>query len=224
VAVELLHCASLVHDDLPCFDDSPTRRGVASLHLVYGEPLAVLTGDGLIVGAFEALALAGSAKPTRLAALVATVARAAGSPHGLVAGQAFESESNVSLNAYHQAKTGSLFSAASMAGAIAAGHDPEVWRVVGEHLGGAYQVADDLLDAVGSSVKDGGKPRQRDAALARPNAVLELGVDGALKRLHALVASAMASVPPSHRADAVRALIAMMSKRLVPASLKQSST
>ena len=66
VAIELLHCASLVHDDLPCFDDAPTRRGRASVHWAYGESLAVLAGDALIVLAFQTLGLAGGKSPQRM--------------------------------------------------------------------------------------------------------------------------------------------------------------
>ncbi|TXN21400.1 polyprenyl synthetase family protein, partial [Methylobacterium sp. WL19] len=69
-AIELIHCASLVHDDLPCFDDAPMRRQKPSVHAAFGEPLAVLTGDALIVSAFETLARGAARSPARLAALV----------------------------------------------------------------------------------------------------------------------------------------------------------
>ena len=72
-AIEYLHCASLVHDDLPCFDDAAIRRGKPSVHAAFGQPLAVLAGDALIVLAFETLALGASAVPARLAALVRIV-------------------------------------------------------------------------------------------------------------------------------------------------------
>ena len=67
-AIELLHCASLVHDDLPCFDDAPIRRGKPSVHRAFGEPLAVLAGDALIVLAFETLARAAATAPARAGA------------------------------------------------------------------------------------------------------------------------------------------------------------
>ena len=73
-AIELLHCASLVHDDLPCFDDAATRRGRASVHYAYGESLAVLAGDALIVLAFQTLGAAAGKSPDRLAPLLATIA------------------------------------------------------------------------------------------------------------------------------------------------------
>ncbi len=221
-SLELLHCASLVHDDLPCFDDADVRRGRPSVHRAYGEPLAVLAGDALIVLAFETLARAGVAAPDRMAALIATLARAAGSPHGLVAGQAWEGESSVQLERYHRAKTGSLFMAATMAGALAAGRDPAPWRATGEWLGAGYQVADDLLDAL-APPDEAGKPTRQDAARARPNAVDTLGVDGAIARLRALVAQAAESVPPCPGAGSLRALVSQMAERLIPAGLKQSA-
>jgi geranylgeranyl diphosphate synthase type II len=96
-AIELLHCASLVHDDLPCFDDSPTRRGRASVHYAFGESLAVLAGDALIVLAFQTLAVHAGQSPQRLAPLLATISRGVGMPCGIVAGQAWECEPRVSL-------------------------------------------------------------------------------------------------------------------------------
>ena len=104
-SIELLHCASLVHDDLPCFDAADTRRGLPTVHRVYGEPLAVLAGDGLIVLAFENLGRLSFA-PQRMSALLSIVARAVGAPGGIVAGQAWECEPKVDLAHYHRAKTG----------------------------------------------------------------------------------------------------------------------
>ena len=135
VAIELMHCASLVHDDLPCFDDAKTRRGRASVHFAYGEPLAVLTGDALIVLAFQTLAAAASQSPLRLPGLMHIVASCVGMPSGIVAGQAWESESRVSLMQYQRAKTGALFVAATSAGALSAGADPKQWQALGDCLG-----------------------------------------------------------------------------------------
>jgi geranylgeranyl diphosphate synthase type II len=221
-AIELLHCASLVHDDLPCFDDAPLRRGKASVHRAFGEPLAVLAGDALIVLSFEVLAKAAVGAPDRLPALLTILSRAVGSPQGLVAGQAWESEASVPLEAYHRAKTGSLFMAATMAGAICAGRDPAPWRAMGDRLGESYQVADDLLDAI-ASPHEAGKPTRQDSLLSRPNAVARLGVDGAVARLRSLVADAADSVPECPGAGPLRALVLQMAERLVPEGLKQTA-
>ena len=219
-AIELLHCASLVHDDLPCFDDAPTRRQRDTVHIAFGTPIAVLTGDALIVLAFETLARGSWRHPRRLARLVGLLGRAAGSPSGIAAGQAWESEAHVDLSAYQQAKTGALFAAATVAGAAAAGAEPEPWRRLGEALGEAYQVADDLRD-VACRQEEVGKPVGRDATLGRPNAAALLGTGGALARLRRLTREAMEVIPACPGADALRAEIAAQTRLFLPAHLAE---
>jgi geranylgeranyl diphosphate synthase, type II len=219
-AIELLHCASLIHDDLPCFDNAATRRGKASVHRAFSERLAVLAGDGLIVLAFECLARGAIAKPERLAQLTMIVARAVGMPMGICAGQAWESEPRVSLSAYQQAKTGALFAAATMAGAAAAGHRAEDWRMLGEKLGEAYQVADDIRD-VASTAQELGKPIGQDVALGRPSAARELGIQGAIARLDYLVGGALASIPPCPGGNELRVLIQHEADGLLPKGLQR---
>jgi geranylgeranyl diphosphate synthase type II len=220
-AVELLHCASLVHDDLPCFDDAPIRRGQASVHSAFGERLAVLTGDALIVGAFEVLARAGAARPERLAPLLRTVARGVGMPAGIVAGQAWECEPRAPLREYQRLKTGALFTAATRAGAQAAGGDPEAWTALGDCLGEAYQVADDIRD-VAAQPEWLGKPIGQDLALGRPSVALEKGMDVALAQFEALVQQAADAVPTCRGAPMLRALVRAEAERLVPPSLRAS--
>ncbi|GJE70311.1 polyprenyl synthetase family protein [Methylorubrum podarium] len=219
-AIELLHCASLVHDDLPCFDDAPMRRQKPSVHAAFGVPLAVLTGDALIVAAFETLARGAARSPARLASLVGLVARAVGSPSGIVAGQAWESEPHVDLVEYQQAKTGALFAAATVAGAAAAGAAPLPWRLLGECLGEAYQVADDLRD-VACRQEEIGKPAGRDATLGRPNAAALLGMSGALERLKRLTREAIEVIPTCPGQDAMRAEIEAQTRLFLPASLRE---
>ncbi len=218
-AIELLHCASLVHDDLPCFDDADIRRGLPSVHRVYGEGLAVLTGDALIVLAFQTLARV-TPSPRRLGDLLLSVSSGVGTPGGIVAGQAWECEPLVDLSNYHRLKTGALFAAATMAGAAAADVGPAPWRGLGEKIGEAFQVADDIRDATATSAELG-KPTGRDAALSRPSAVRELGVDGAVHRLGQLVGDAIVAIPPCQGATELRALILLEAKRLVPGKLAQ---
>ena len=222
-SVELLHCASLVHDDLPCFDDSPMRRGRASVHYAYSEGLAVLAGDALIVLAFQTLAVAAARSPQRLAPLLATIAAGVGMPAGIVAGQAWESEPRVSLAEYQRAKTGALFAAATMAGAQAAGAEAEPWRALGEWLGEAYQAADDIRDVAGDP-RVLGKPIGRDVALLRPSAATELGLEGAIDHFDQLVRHAIAAVPDCRGAEQLRALVRMESERLVPRAMSEDSS
>ncbi len=131
-AIELMHCASLVHDDLPCFDDADMRRAKPSVHLQFGEPIAVLTGDALIVLAFETVARGAKRSASRMSSLLTILADAVGSPKGIVAGQAWECEAAVSLSDYQRAKTGALFVGSTLAGAAAAGVDQTPWRMLGE--------------------------------------------------------------------------------------------
>ncbi|TLU74059.1 polyprenyl synthetase family protein [Lichenicoccus roseus] len=212
-AIELLHCASLVHDDLPCFDNAATRRGVASVHRAFGEPLAVLAGDALIVLAFESLAL-GVRRAALLAPLTVLVARAAGTPLGLVAGQAWECETEVVLATYQRAKTASLFACATQAGALAAGADPARWRALGDCLGEAYQVADDINDSVGDAATLG-KPCGQDLALGRPSAVAQHGLSGAHDHLDRLIAASVDAIPDCHGAAMLTVLIRRELQRLL---------
>jgi geranylgeranyl diphosphate synthase type II len=217
-AIELLHCASLVHDDLPCFDDAALRRGRPSVHKAFGEQLAVLAGDALIVAAFQSLARAAEAAPLRLAPLVGIIAGAVGAPGGIIAGQAWECESDIQLARYQRAKTGALFAAATAAGACAAGHQADSWHLLGERIGEAYQIADDLRDVV-SSEHDMGKPVGRDRVLGRPNAVHELGLGRAVERLEDLVRSAIEAIPACPGAADLRAHILGEASRLLPREL-----
>lgn len=214
-SIELLHCASLVHDDLPCFDDADTRRGLPSVHKAFGQPLAVLAGDALIVMAFERLALAAGDQPMRSVDLTRILASSVGGPAGIVAGQGWESEPLAVLQDYHRSKTGSLFVAATCGGAIAAGADPGEWQGLGDSLGEAYQVADDLRDLL-LEAEAMGKPQGQDGVHGRLNACSELGIPGAVARLKQLVGNAVTAIPDCPGADTLEQLVMMEAKRLMP--------
>jgi len=215
VALELIHCASLVHDDLPCFDDADTRRGKPTVHRAFSEPLAVLTGDSLIVLAFDVLADAAGDQPRRALDLVRVLSRRTGMPDGICAGQGWESEAKVNLSAYHRAKTGALFIAATQMGAIAAGQEPEQWEELGARIGEAFQVADDLRDAL-YDAEALGKPAGQDAAHDRPNAVAELGVQGAIRRLKDILGGAIASIPSCQGEAMLADMVRRYAERMTP--------
>lgn len=219
VAIELLHCASLVQDDLPCFDDASVRRGRASLHERFGEAVAVLVGDALIVRAFAEVAEHIAAQPAACAQILQALAAAAGAPLGIAAGQAWESEAAVDVNAYHHAKTAALFEAAAVCGAIAAGGDVETWRHTGVLLGSAYQVADDIADALGESGRLG-KPTHQDGNHARPSAVASLGTAGAVRLLDQRLHETMHSIPACSRRESVENFVEMAAQRLCPPELR----
>jgi len=219
-ALELIHCASLVHDDLPCFDDADVRRGKPSVHRAYGEPLAVLTGDSLIIKAFEILARGAAFDAQRAVDLITVLSDRSGMPNGICAGQGWESEAKVDLSAYHRAKTGALFIAATQMGAIAAGEAPEPWEELGARIGEAFQVADDLRDALYDE-ETLGKPAHQDEAHDRPNAVSGLGFKGAIQRLKDSLGGAIASIPSCPGEAMLAQMVRAQAERLTPVAPAQ---
>ncbi len=158
-AVEMIHTYSLIHDDLPCMDDDDLRRGKPTNHKVFGEATALLAGDALLTGAFEAAASNTVAGPEISAKAVAYLASCAGR-YGMIGGQIMDLEGEkrkLSLDELlklHSMKTGALISAASVLGALAAGvsfTDRAMEDVVtyAENIGLAFQIVDDVLDRTG---------------------------------------------------------------------------
>jgi geranylgeranyl pyrophosphate synthase len=186
-----VHTYSLVHDDLPCMDDDDERRGRPTVHVAFGEAVAVLAGDALLAAAFEVLAGAP-------AAALREIARAAGS-RALVGGQADDLEGFAAdaerIESIHRRKTGALLAVAVVEGARLAGaQEPALARLrrLGECLGLGFQIADDLLD------------RGRDEA---SSLVRVLGEDGARRRAEALLDEALAQVEGwGERAEPLREL------------------
>jgi farnesyl diphosphate synthase len=190
-AIECVHCYSLVHDDLPCMDDDNLRRGQPTVHKAYDEWTAILTGDALLTLAFEILA-----RPTWQpdegvrADLVLALAKSAGG-RGMVEGQMLDLEAEKlgtretptinHIRRLHALKTGELIACACEAGAIL-GHataiDRAALRRYGQHLGLAFQIADDLLDAEGDT-EIVGKATGKDDARGKATLVTLLGVDNA---------------------------------------------
>src|SRR5690606_35321915 len=160
IAVELIHAASLVHDDLPCFDDADLRRGQPTVHRAYGEALAVLTGDALITLAFDTLAGYDGSRQRHAMRLVRLLSQATGSSRGIIGGQSLELVGPAAwsghdgfaidfVEGYHEKKTAALFDYATRAGALAVGVDlgeQDLWGDVGTKLGLAFQLIDDLYD------------------------------------------------------------------------------
>ncbi|MCB5940935.1 polyprenyl synthetase family protein [bacterium 210820-DFI.6.52] len=190
-AIEMVHAYSLIHDDLPCMDDDDLRRGKPSCHKVYGEATALLAGDALLTLAFETAAGAPLPEGLRLRA-VAALARAAGY-RGMIGGQvidlAYENrpmEPEV-LATLHRLKTGALLSVSAQLGAIAASAGEDSQRALGdfaEDVGLAFQIADDILDAVGDEAKLG-KPIGSDAEQGKTTFVTLYGVEASREQVRA---------------------------------------
>ncbi len=197
-AIELIHTYSLVHDDLPAMDNDTLRRGRPTLHVVAGEGMAILAGDGLLTEAFALLADApettDAATVARKLRVVGLVAAAAG-PIGMVGGQAIDLGYSIAdlggqrpppldaagLRAMHSKKTGALIRASAVAGAIMGGAgDSTVDQIdiAAAELGLAFQIVDDILDVEGVSA-DLGKTAGKDAAAGKPTYPALYGLDTA---------------------------------------------
>jgi geranylgeranyl diphosphate synthase, type II len=188
-AIELVHAYSLVHDDLPAMDDDELRRGRPTVHVVYGEALAILAGDALLTEAFR-LAAEGARgtgiDPTRALDLIAALATAAGAA-GMVGGQVADLEAEgrgadlAAVESIHRRKTAALIAAAVEAGAVAGNADGARRAALleyGQALGLAFQVADDILDATAPTAVTG-KRVGGDAAHGKATYPAVLGIDGA---------------------------------------------
>ncbi len=184
-ALEMIHAYSLVHDDMPCMDDDALRRGKPTVHVAYDEATALLVGDALQAQAFQVLAEAASVPPARLVAMLALLAKAAGSA-GMCGGQAIDLDSVgvaltlEQLEQMHQLKTGALLRASVLLGALAgrelAPRELEALDAYSKAVGLAFQVVDDVLDATADSATLG-KTAGKDAADNKPTYVSILGLE-----------------------------------------------
>jgi geranylgeranyl diphosphate synthase type II len=175
-ALELVHTYSLIHDDLPALDNDDLRRGKPTSHVVFGEATAILTGDALLTLAFEAIACAGAGAADRTLQVIYEFAHAMGTRRGMVGGQVADIETTAAtgdaarLDYIHSAKTGAFIRSALRSGAILARAEHEDLArltVYGEKIGLAFQIADDLLDVLGSEAEVGktiGKDQQQHKA------------------------------------------------------------
>jgi len=198
-ALEMIHCYSLVHDDLPAMDNDDLRRGRPTVHRAFDEATAILAGDGLLSLAFEVLAHRDThANPAVRTSLIRTLARAAGA-HGMVGGQMIDlladpdKTSMVQVTRLQQMKTGALFTFACEAGAIL-GNAPdagfEALRGYAHDLGLAFQIADDLLDVDGDEVQ-AGKALRKDQDNRKATFVALMGTDKARSQARLLAEQAI---------------------------------
>ncbi len=192
--IEALHAYSLIHDDLPCMDDDDERRGRPTVHVRWGDAVAVLAGDALQALAFElTLHPEGAARGSVRAELGLTLARAAGG-QGMVLGQALDIAAETAakpltldeISLLQAGKTGALFEWSAAAGARMAGADPDRLIRYARALGLAYQIRDDIIDVTGDA-RTAGKKLGKDAAAGKATFVSLLGIEGATRRAEALV-------------------------------------
>lgn len=177
-AIEMVHAASLVMDDLPAMDNATTRRGQPTLHLKFGEDIAILSSVALLNQAYELLASATDLTLEVRLDLIRLITSAVG-PHGLIGGQTMDlnlrstKTHDDDLAKVNDLKTAALFAAAAEAGARVAGakrHNLELVRKFALELGAAFQIADDLLDDhtyAGLTGKDTGQDANKPTLLSR---------------------------------------------------------
>ena len=225
--LELLHCYSLVHDDLPAMDDDDLRRGKPTVHKAFDEATAILAGDSLLTLAFDVMARDGvHADAAVRAALVLGLARAAGCG-GMAGGQMYDlaaegrfaakrSLNESEIVTLQAMKTGALIRFACRAGALLGRAEPQDHVAIeryGVAIGQAFQIADDLLDVEGDTAALG-KATAKDAAAGKATLVAALGVDGARAKLAALIAEADDALAPfAAKADTLRAAARFIAER-----------
>lgn len=223
-AVELIHAYSLVHDDLPSMDDDALRRGRPTCHRVFDEATAILAGDALQTLAFEVLTSDRSTNPSpeKRLWLIWLLAQASGS-HGMAGGQVvdIEAEGQVlgpeALERMHMMKTGALIRASVLMGANSA-NDPAATDLAAldryaHHIGLAFQIQDDILDATGKSERLG-KVAGADAARGKPTYTAILGLEGSRKALNTVYSEALEVLEPfGERSEPLRSLAEMIVMR-----------
>lgn len=228
-AVELVHCYSLVHDDLPAMDDDDTRRGRPTVHKAFDEGTAILAGDSLLTLAFDVLADPATHPSGEVRiALVRVLSRAAGLG-GMAGGQMFDLAaegrfdggiprklSEAEIRQLQAMKTGALLAGSVEMGAVVAGATPEQVAALlayGRALGAAFQVADDILD-IEATPEDLGKATAKDAEKGKATLVSALGLEAAKRerdRLSAAAVEALAGFGPE--AEVLRAAARFAAER-----------
>jgi len=190
-AVELVHCFSLIHDDLPILDNDDLRRGLPTVHRAFSEQVALLAGDALFALAFETLATASAPSPEISYRSLALLAAASGT-RGMVGGQTVDIESenlaaDIELVEWiHRRKTGSLIEAAATLGALFGGgtaDDVATAQKYGAELGLAFQITDDVLDQT-ATTETLGKQSQADSKLAKATYPATVGIDRSIELAH----------------------------------------
>lgn len=220
-AIELIHTYSLVHDDLPAMDNDDLRRGQPTLHVAFDEATAILVGDGLQARAFQLIATDEGLTPEQRVALIACLAAAAGFD-GMVGGQSLDMQATGrdltldELKHLHAMKTGALITAALEMGGIVGGADDaqrSTLRAVGERIGLAFQIIDDVLD-VRSDSNTLGKTSGKDAEANKSTYVSLMGLEAAEAEAQRLYQEAVELLQTwDSYADGLRGLLKNMVRR-----------
>ncbi len=219
-ALEFIHTYSLIHDDLPAMDDDDFRRGQYSNHLVFGEGMAILAGDALLTQAFQLL-LEVELPAERRCRLIGLIVESAG-VQGMLAGQVMDLEAEnreidlEELQLIHRNKTGALFQAAILSGALCAECNEQEWQALknyADKLGLTFQIVDDLLDVIGDSSKLG-KEVGQDLKRGKATYPALLGLKESRQRAERAAAQARKSLDIfADRAESLRELVDFVLER-----------
>jgi geranylgeranyl diphosphate synthase type II len=202
-ALEMLHTYSLIHDDLPALDNDDLRRGRPTSHVVFGEAIAILTGDALQTQAYEVLAQL-RCPAAAAVKIIAEIARGTGTIDGMIGGQVVDLESEHSepdakqLEYIHHAKTAALIAASLVSGGLYAGGNEDAIRRLrsfGRQVGLAFQIIDDVLDVTQTS-EQLGKTAGKDTAAEKATYPALFGIDESLKKADVLVNDAFEELAP----------------------------
>ncbi|MCR5160198.1 MAG: polyprenyl synthetase family protein [Lachnospiraceae bacterium] len=225
-AIEMIHTHSLIHDDLPAMDNDEYRRGRKTTHIVYGEAMAILAGDGLLNLAYETAArsMTASSYPDRCAKAMQVLAVKTGFS-GMIGGQSTDVElegtviSEDTLDFIYRLKTAALLEASLMIGAVLAGADEESisdMELIGRNIGLAFQIRDDILDVTGTQ-EEIGKPVGSDAKNNKTTYVTYVGIDGADREAKRLTGEAVSLLDAckrrGHESEFLRSLLLSLAER-----------
>ncbi|WP_263357168.1 polyprenyl synthetase family protein [Acidicapsa ligni] len=220
-ALEMLHTYSLIHDDLPALDNDDLRRGQPTCHVVFGEAIAILTGDALQTQAYEILAGL-DCPPASTVEIIRLIAQATGTIDGMIGGQVLDLEGEHQkptpelVEAIHRAKTGALIRVSVVAGGIFAGATPDqVARLdtFGRKAGLAFQIVDDVLDVTQDSAQLG-KTAGKDLASDKATWPAVFGLEQSLKDADRLISEGFAALEPfGEKAEGLKAIARFLVER-----------
>ena len=220
-ALEMLHTYSLIHDDLPALDNDDLRRGRPTCHKVFGEALAILSGDALQTQAYEVLSRL-KCPPESRVKIIEEIARGTGTVNGMIGGQVVDLEAERTkptaemLDYIHRSKTAALITASLVSGGVyAAARDSEVahLRAFGMGIGLAFQIVDDVLDVTQTS-EQLGKTAGKDTASEKATYPALFGIDASVRKADELVNQAFAELESfGERADTLKELARYLVER-----------
>jgi geranylgeranyl diphosphate synthase type II len=221
-AIEMMHTYSLIHDDLPALDNDDLRRGRPTCHKVFGEAMAILTGDALMTQCYKVLAQFPGVSDSIRVHIIREIACATGTLNGMIGGQVVDLESEgktidtACLDYIHRSKTGALLTVCVRCGALAAGAESEELELVtqfGSKIGLMFQIVDDILDVTSTS-EELGKTAGKDEKVKKATYPALYGLKASREKAHELLQSALEDLERyGEKAETLRSLARFVVQR-----------